>query len=63
MSGFIKVGGVTMSDDQVCEILFNSEDVAYDSTDTEGASDTEAWICQQTAKFEKNKYAADYDRK
>ena len=42
MSGFIKIGGVTMSDDQAREILFNSEDVAYDSTDTEGASDTDS---------------------
>ena len=31
-----------MSDDQVCEILFNSKDVAYDSTDTEGVSDTDS---------------------
>ena len=31
-----------MSDDQVCEILFNSEDVAYDSIDTKGASDTDS---------------------
>ena len=50
-----------MSVDQVSEILFNSEDV--DSTDTEGASDTEAWIYQQTAKFEKNKHGIDSDRK
>ena len=42
MSGFIKVGGVTKSNDQVCEILFNSENVAYDSSDTEGASDTDS---------------------
>ena len=39
MARFIKVGRCNMTEDEVCEILDNSEHIAYDSTDFDSDSE------------------------
>ncbi|XP_037828348.1 uncharacterized protein LOC119616156 [Lucilia sericata] len=41
MSGFRKVDGVNMADEEVRELLCNSEGITYDSTDISDSDDDE----------------------
>lgn len=50
MSGFLKVGRVNMTEGEVCELLCNSEDIAYDSTD---CSDSDIDNLEDTIPLEK----------
>ena len=44
MARFIKVGRCNMTEDEVCEILGNSEDIAYDSTDGSDSDSEDIYI-------------------
>ena len=44
MARFIKVGRCNMTEDEVCEILGNSEDIAYDSTDGSDSDSVDIYI-------------------
>lgn len=50
MSGFRKVDGVNMTDEQVCELLFNSDGITYDSTDISDSDEDDMQVTNSCKK-------------